>query len=346
MISKIDKIIQAIEKGHIPHREYLRVRRLAYTHASLATPGTVIFIVGPSRVGKSRICKALKTELERGSPNSGIPVIRAEAVIVGNARSIMKHLMLRLLKDIKHPLYLDPYSMEASPESYRPRLGSTESILRTTLESAIEYRRTRWILIDEAHHLVRTHSDALAKNNLDSLKSLGNEHNVVLIIVGGYELLQRGFLSSHLNGRVRFIHFPRYGDSQKDTEVWVSALGGLSKHLPFRKGASLLNLSEYLNDGTVGSFGAVVTWTFAALAEMEARGGRFLRHTDYENTRLGIQRDSNREETEMGEELAKNLLRQSASGSDETCCDKTEQQGQRTNGTPFRRKLGRDPVGC
>jgi|GEM_PF-724480 len=305
---EIKSILNAIRTKHVEHREYVDARDALYTHATYSAPGTPILMLGPSRVGKSKVAKAVRNMLERENDVGGTKSMFTEAVNPDRSHFSMKHLTLRLLTELKHPLYgFQQGDAKSGVHDQLPKRSTTEPILRMALENAMQSREIRWMFVDEAHHIVLTHKKQKARNNLDSIKSLGNTSGVVQAWVGGYELLTNGFTSTHLNGRMRIIHFKRYGSSPEDKDEFLSTLASLNCELPFPPGKCLLDIAGPLQAYTFGCVGAVLTWTEAALTQMVVKKDRYLKPEHFTATRFALQLDGLADEIRQGEELLQNV---------------------------------------
>ena len=189
----------------LPHREYLRVCKEVFSQTALAQPGTVIMVVGPTRVGKSRVREELLDNLVPRKPlaaSENIPQICVEATAADSGFFSMKHFTLRSLEEIRHPIFGDLESLVAKGR-YIPRMRDTETILRIALERGLRARHTKFFIIEEAHHMVRTKKGKRAGEILDSIKCLANTNELVVVMFGGYELLTAGLASAHINGRLK-----------------------------------------------------------------------------------------------------------------------------------------------
>lgn len=263
----------------IQHPRYQWVERQLFTQLSMGAPGSVVLLVGPTRVGKSRLVKVVAERLVAQPPTDATqPVIIVEAATTVGGRFSMKHFTMRALQALRHPLFGEHANVI--------RINESETQLRLKLEQAICHRKTRYLIIDEAHHLLRTSRTQLAAEVLDSLKCLANATGVVLVLAGGYELFAAGLASAHLNGRMRVIEFGRYRPEGEDQRQFLGILKGLDACLPWKKDQTLIKHQEYVQIGTLGCLGLLLGWINAALCEMTARGERGLSLEHFVDTRF------------------------------------------------------------
>lgn len=74
-------------------------------------------------------------------------MVIVEAATTINGRFSMKHLTLRALQELAHHM--------AGDHAHAIRQSESETQLRLKLEKAIRYKNTRYLIIAEAHHLLR-----------------------------------------------------------------------------------------------------------------------------------------------------------------------------------------------
>jgi hypothetical protein len=281
-------LCKRLRKLKINHREYEKVRDLAFSLAALAAEGSVIMIAGPTRVGKSQLGRELAEMLikfEDVPHPRAIPLITVEATTAENGYFSTKHFTLRALREIRHPIF-GSLGDVSNTTDYSPRMRDSEQAMRIALERGLEARSTRFLIVDEAHHLLRRKGKQRAPEILDSLKSLANTSKLVVILIGGYQLLTAGLSSAHINGRLKIVHFPRYQYSDADLPEFDKVLATISRLLPLPKGQSLLNIRDSIHKGTLGNIGQIFEWNEAAIAAMVAEKQSVLKHSHYQKTRF------------------------------------------------------------
>jgi len=324
----------AMHQLDIPHPRYREVELSFFTQIVMGAPGSVLLLVGPTRVGKSRLTRSVARRLVEDPCTDGeLPVIIVEAATTHGGLFSMKHFTMRALQELRHPMFGD--------FGFIIRQSESETQLRIKLEQAILHRKTQYVFIDEAHHLLRTNHSRQAADILDSLKCLANSTGVILVLAGGYELFTAGLSSAHLNGRMRVIEFARYGKSEQDELNFLGILQGLDAHLPWKNGQSLIKHATYIQAGTLGCLGLLLGWINSALCEMTSRGDLTLRLEHFIETRFEEQIALISREITTGEAAMKRLRpnRTTKNDTSRSCPPKKAQ-----NGRPFQRKPERDPV--
>lgn len=294
-------------------------------------------LVGPTRVGKSRLVHDVAAHLV-GRPDSDDtqPLIVVEAATTHGGRFSMKHFTMRALKELRHPLF--------GEHGHLIRRNESETQLRLKLEQTIVHRQTRYLIIDEAHHLLRTPQSQRAAEILDSLKCLANSTGVILALAGAYELFTAGLASAHLNGRMRVIEFGRYRPEGDDERHFLGILKGLDACLPWKKGHSLFIHSRYVRAGTLGCLGLLLGWINAAMCEMTSRGEDVLGLDHFVETRFEEQIALIAREIEAGESAMNRLQ---PLGEHHYLTVRNPDKGKPpSKRKPFQRNPKRDPVGA
>lgn len=275
----IDDAIRSIKAMRIEHRTFNAASNDVFSALWAASPGELVVLVGPSRVGRSR---ALQDALIRTlhTPNSTLDhppwvVIQAANESTSGEFST-KSFMQQACAAIKHPIYgvADP------DDRFHARLNArlhrtSEHMLRQAFQQALKYFKVQVVAIDESHHVGYVAGGLpSAARVIDSWKCLAFEANVVLVLIGSYKLLPLLQLAPHLIGRQRTIEFPRYRIASKaDVEAWEGILEVLSKPLRFpATDVSLRSWNKFLFEKSLGCLGHLLMWLRAALARMKSRG--------------------------------------------------------------------------
>lgn len=201
----IDELKMTLEHDH-----YQKVIAACHSRVTFMLGGSVLAVVGPTRVGKSRAVREALRKLYPPSAGRFPPFIEIDASTTDSGFISTRYLTLTMLAKVEHPFYVG--------DEHGLRLNNTETIARIRLVKALKHRDVELIFIDEAHHLLRTKSTRSALAALDWLKCLGNETGVKIVLAGSYELLSTCFTSAHLNGRLSFIEFPRYRPIESDMQ--------------------------------------------------------------------------------------------------------------------------------
>ncbi|WP_340648246.1 AAA family ATPase [Pseudoxanthomonas winnipegensis] len=285
----------SIANAKVRHLHFDQTIKAAVSQMTFAVPGSVLALVGPTRVGKSTAIRAAAKQVYPLMQDGYIPYVVVDCSRTDAGFMSMRYLTLDLLGQLEHPFY--------GASSGKSRVSQTETNARLALRRAIKHRETKLIIIDEAHHLLRIKSNGAREAALESLKCLGNETGAVIVLVGGYELLKGCFCSAHFNGRLTLIEFARYGKNDAQMAQFESILATFDRLLPWAKGNSLLSMSDLVYDGTLGSCGLISSWVLAALAKMDALGATRLRNEHFRKVRYLQQIEAIATEIEYGESV-------------------------------------------
>jgi len=319
-----------VKEARIAHAHYTGAFNETLAHISLAPRGSVTVLVGPTRVGKSSVVKEVLRHAFPEPERRGIrPCIYVDAATTERGFMSTKYLTIRALSALEHPFYTD--------DSQGLRLSQTESTARIHLTRALEHRGTKLMVVDEAHHLLRVMNRTHAASALDSLKCLGNETGVAILLSGGYELLRTCFESAHLNGRLSILEFPRYRPVEGEIEEFDSILLTFDQLLPWARGQSLVGMRDLIYEGSLGCCGLLSGWIVTALARMRARADLTLKREHFECTRFRQQIEPILEEIALGEGLLTPIRR----GAERPDPPKRPRGSRK----PGHRKPTRDPVG-
>ena len=134
---------------------------------SEASSDSLIFVFGPSGVGKTTMMRRFERHLieemsqELTADRGQIPAVSVEAVAPDSGGFNWKDFYKRLLVGLEEPLVdrkIKPDKQdEPRPSHQRPMTCRTVAIAewRMAVERALHYRRPRAILIDEAQHMAK-----------------------------------------------------------------------------------------------------------------------------------------------------------------------------------------------
>lgn len=234
----------------------------------------IILVTGPTGVGKSTLVSAacsrvLKYYEDRLAAESDfVPVVSLNAIPPSGAAFNWKDFYIRLLVGPNEPL--------VDRKLYLPRQSSpfvghevkdaglrqfTTDALRRSLESYLRLRRTRLLVIDEAHHIFLMGSKARLDCQFETLKSLSMEINFSILLVGTYRLLDILDQSGQLTRRTQVVDYPRY-DLRRNShrEEFTKVLGNLENWLSRFVQANLMSDADYFYRKSAGCVGILKDW--------------------------------------------------------------------------------------
>jgi hypothetical protein len=264
-------------------------------------PNTLILAWGPTGVGKTTLWRKIQKQIiedllpQLEQDRSRIPVVGIDLASpdygIFNWKDFYKRFLLAINEPlVEHKAKVDIPTMNSEGKLHikiGPRSGAAD--LRLVAEQALLYRRPAAILIDEAQHLAKIASGRRLQDQLDSLKSLSNQTDTIIVLLGTYELLVFRNLSAQLSRRSIDIHFQRYSlDSQDDITAFQSVLMTFQHHLPLHEEPNLLAHWEYFYERSIGCVGVLKEWLTRALVEALENGDRRLTQSHYSKYVLSI----------------------------------------------------------
>jgi hypothetical protein len=262
-----------------------------------AAPGSLVFVVGPTGVGKTTLrTKVENLLIDQMTPAmiadpGRLPFVSVEVTPPDTGRFRWRDYFSRMLAAMNEPL-IDSKIRDA--RCARPMGAVTSTMggaeLSNATEQALLYRRPPVVFVDEAQHLARIASGRRLSDQLDVIKSIANRTQTVHVLLGTYELLAFRNLSAQLSRRSMDLHFHRYrADSAEDRKVFQGVLLTFQKQLPFTEaGTDLMSIWEFLYERSVGCVGIVKEWLMRACVRAIKHGAATLSREHLEKTALSI----------------------------------------------------------
>lgn len=274
-------------KGTLQHARFKQAVSAAQVCATQTTPGTVIFVSGPSGAGKTTLNKFLRKSLYRTvdeSSRNQIPLIAVTAANSQGGYFSSKDFYTRMLEELGDPFrQMGTVAPDTSAQIreflMQPfwtsiRVSMTEDRIRRAFEHLARAVELKSILIDEGQSMCLTHVNRSPSDHLESLKCLAEQLGIIIFIFGTYDLLEIWNHSAQLNRRTHLIHLRRYdADIDADRNAFFAVLRMYDKALTFRSPQILRNHAEEILEWTCGVFGEVdALFTRATIAaHLESR---------------------------------------------------------------------------
>ena len=218
--------------------------------ASTRRPGTMVLVIGPSRVGKTTLIRLLEERLismsqaQMLSDPSFIPFASILAAGTGTNRFEWAEYYRAVLRALRDPFV----------DGKVARIRARE--LREAMETALCERKPLAILVDEAHHLAEAARGSRLQSQLNHLKHFENVTGASHILVGTYEMRPFRKANAQLACRSVDVHFSRY-DAAIDAEaqVFQSIVWALQRQLPVEQEPALVEHWEFLYARSIGCIG-------------------------------------------------------------------------------------------
>ncbi|MCH2159851.1 MAG: AAA family ATPase [Oleiphilaceae bacterium] len=257
----------AIKETYIQHPIWAETLELCYANVAMAEPSEVVTVIGPSRVGKSKLSLAVRGLLnppgvaldDKESLSIGV---RASNCSKGGAFST-KAFAQKTVTAFNHPIMSD----WVAKSLYDDSRGPSEASMWNALERGLPVAGKRYMFVDEAQNITRTTGKNGPGKVLDAWKCFAEEAGIVLILTGTYALHDAINQAPHVIGREGEIHFPRYQVTKEELKSFLQILKTYEKHLPIDKSmGSLDDHIQFLYFGSMGCIGHLSRWFRKALA--------------------------------------------------------------------------------
>src|ERR1051325_4334054 len=164
---------------------------------------TIIFVFGPTGVGKTTLTEGIKRALVKEARRKlsatenrqRAPFLCVEAPSPEGGRFDWRDFYRRSFAELERPFIeqigADPKSTItprlANAVGYNPRLPYSD--FRFGVEQALRLRQPATFMIDDAQHIGKMGSGRRTQDQLDVIKSLIRRSNTLITLIGTYELM-------------------------------------------------------------------------------------------------------------------------------------------------------------
>lgn len=267
-------------RGVILHPLLEETLKSASDCLSKAEDGQLVWIIGPSGVGKSELRYMLMRQLS-GKPSSWgagrIPAVTVRAALTDRNKFNPKDLNFRLAMSLRSPnlSWLVPRGSVPSPdvvhfqsevlaasEKWRElRIARTEHELREEFERNAPLRQVKWVFIEEIASLLKVHRNHSVENYMQSMMQMAEEAKVKLVLIGTHRAAPLWTLYEEVRRRSQWIWMGRYNETNKSHHIpFASMVSTIGRQFKLDKPDLLLQHLDLALLNSAGIFGEVQQW--------------------------------------------------------------------------------------
>jgi len=298
----------------IEHYCYAHAVRALLREIDNFRPGHMIFIIGPSGVGKTTLRHVAMREAF-GRPTmwgpGRIPVIETFALLHNSAYFSSRALVASFIHELHVPnvewLFSGDKSTSPFESSMRGelaqhasnwddlgRLRGTEADFWTTLERLVAARHCKFISLDQVTALLVNRRNTEPAHHTLHLMALAEKAQIMFIMTGVHAATRLWEIHSELRRRVIPIWVPPYSVRRKEDEVhFLRLLKNLSAKIKMTRADLLFRISDEILAATGGVFGEI--------AQLLDRASNLAKDREHDRIQLCDIRDSYYGETDLRE---------------------------------------------
>lgn len=280
-----------LEKCLVGHLRFSEALGLIRNRIDFPLDSNLLFIVGPSGVGKSRLMVATQKMVlqmhadELNEDRSRLPYVAFDVQATNVGNFAWGPFYVDYLEQLQLPLAPSKEILKELPPTPRNH-GPHKAVM-----SAIAHRRPLVTLLDEANHLCQVSNARLLPQQLDKIKSIANRSRTLHVMFGTYELAALLDASPQLARRSNTFHFSRYRcERQCDLNAFTEMIKGFGSCVPLHHTLDLKSRVEFMYEKSIGCTGIVKNWLMAALGHACRNNRDFITFQDLEATAMQNQK--------------------------------------------------------
>lgn len=238
----------------------------------------VINIIGPTGIGKTtlatRITEGVVEQVNGQAEPGTCPVLFVKAPANGEKSLSWTSFYTRILNAANEPAVDAKREFNITGGVMKISTKTTASALREAIESMLEARKVKTVIVDEAFHLLRFSKYEAV---MDTIKSLADCSPAKLILIGDYSLVDVASQYGQVAKRSEILHYKRYHPSKpRHRKEFGRIIQRLQNNWPCAEVPNFTAISEELMEASLGSVGLLKSiLTKTALLQMKAKDEKF-----------------------------------------------------------------------
>jgi type II secretory pathway predicted ATPase ExeA len=306
----------------------------------------MVQIIGPTGAGKTHLTRCLRRQLSerfavemRDDPQF-LPYVYIPVRLLSDRGFNWTAFYQDYLSAIRHPYPKFHHLNEA----------------RDKIVSACAARRTKVVIVDDAHHILAGCNDETVRAQSEVMKSICQDTGTKHLLVATYDLARWLRSNGQFARRTRVIHFRRYLNTPEDRAVFTRILRAIDQTCKEHLSVRLTDHDEMIYQGCVGLIGVLRNWLVWAFNNSLVEGEPRItldalvatRHSTLDLTPIlqeALAGERALLETDESKARFETLLNDGQAREASTKAVLLPKPKRRTNNRPGRRKPHRDPVG-
>src|SRR6266487_3484277 len=243
---------------------------------------TMLALFGATGVGKSTVISRVAKRLREEEPDpSVVPVVVTRATpedIGASARLDYYRQVLAQLQGhvgvrdrVKNlPLFTNPEKKSRDPAEWLD--------MRAAVQYALSLLRVKVVFVDEGQHLMYVDAPHKPTAQLDWLKTITSQTNVVHVLVGNFDLYDCCNLNAQAARRMRDLPFHRYHlNNETECSEFATALRTFLEEVPLAVDVpGLLSHWRWFGEWSLGCIGVLSDWLVETVDALCQQGGTTL----------------------------------------------------------------------